>query len=111
MTFQEAIKGQKIKRKKIYVDKEVLDLLQKKKKELPSHLAICEMAECCFDYFDRKGFRCPEMPINIFGEKKESGQLLVREDIYNELVMMKSLTGTSIQYMMSLIIKAKILSF
>ena len=104
-----ALKGVKINRKKIYIDKSVFKALKNTQKELDSALNICEMAECCFDLFDFNNIKGEKYNVlDILKEKKENSQLLVREDIYDKLIKIRTATGVPVQSIMSYIIMVQL---
>lgn len=103
--FLIALKGKKVPRKKIRVDNNTMENLKAVKKQINSTLDICEMAECCFDFFDYKDFISGNTDLfDTLQIKKESAQLLIREDIYNELQRMKNKTAVPVQSIVSCII-------
>ncbi len=101
--------GVKINRKKIYIERGVIDKLKEIKRENQGSLDICEMVECCFDNFD---FSMPQQidPDNsdimeTFSRKDESVQLLIRDDIYDKLKDMKKASGRTVHDIISLIVQ------
>lgn len=108
--FLKAIIGNKITRQRIYIDTCLLDELTEIKQKYDSSLSICEMVECCFDYFNLDDPYQKEHAQNSciyqkFKETKKVSQLYIREDIVTILKQIKNQTGVSIREIISEIIK------
>ena len=101
--------GVRINRKKIYIEKGVIDQLKEIKRENLGSLDICEMVECCFDNFNFSIHKQIDQDNNdimeTFSRKDESVQLLIRSDIYDKLKEMKKASGRTVHDIISLIVK------
>lgn len=117
--FISALKGQKVKRKRIRINQESLNNLKQLKQAIGGTLELCEMVECCFDYFERSQIKFVQ-DNNLDGnaqsivtslKKEKAGiQIYIREDIVEKLNDMKGRIKISVQQIISQIIDLQIIN-
>lgn len=117
--FISALKGQKVKRKRIRINQESLNNLKQLKQAIGGTLELCEMVECCFDYFERSQIKFVQ-DHNLDGnaqsivtslKKEKAGiQIYIREDIVEKLNDMKGRIKISVQQIISQIVDLQIIN-
>lgn len=116
--FLRALRGQRIKRIRIRINQDSLDNLKQFKQTIGGTLDLCEMVECCFDYFENSQIKFdlqknnlesnPQSIISSLRKEKASVQINIREDIVESLNNIKNRINVPVQQIISQIIDLQI---